>query len=197
MKRFQFSLVLLLSLALSGPVVASDWTIDRSHTSVQFKIRHMMVSWVRGNFDKVSGTVFLDHKNLAASKVNVTIEAASVDTDNERRDKHLRNEDFFDVEKYPEITFVSREARSVSKDSFELVGDLTLHGTTREVVMVVKDVAAPVKSPWGGLKSGASASFEIRRSDFGMTYQKPLASGGLVVGDEVKINIDVELNGPK
>jgi len=189
-------LVLLVTAAISfpGPLTAAEWKIDGTHSAVEFKVRHMMVSWVRGTFGKFSGTVQLDHNNLAASSATVSIDAASVDTGNEKRDKHLRASDFFDVEKHPTITFVSRSVREVGTDSFEVVGDLTRLGNTQEVVMAVADVASPVVSPWGGTKSGASASFEIQRSAFGMQYRKLLEAGGLVVGDDVKISIDVELN---
>jgi len=197
MYRLLLALFAACSISFASTADAAEWKIDGSHTSVEFKVRHMMVSWVRGSFAKVTGVVQLDHENLAASSVNVSIEAASVDTNNEKRDKHLRNSDFFDVEKYPSITYVSREVRNVGADSLEFVGDLTLLGTTREVVMVVTDIAAPVTSPWGGIKSGASASFTIARSAFGMTYSKVLETGGLVVGDDVKVAIDVELNKAK
>jgi polyisoprenoid-binding protein YceI len=194
MQRLLLVLLVSASTFLPGSVSAAEWKIDGTHSAVEFKVRHMMVSWVRGTFGKVSGTVQLDHSNLAASSVTVSIDAASVDTGNEKRDKHLRDSDFFDVEKHPTITFVSRSVRGVGTDSFEFVGDLTLLGNTQEVVMAVTDVASPVVSPWGGNKSGASASFEIQRSAFGMQYRKLLEAGGLVVGDDVKISIDVELN---
>ena len=194
MQRFLLSFVVGISLTLSGPAVAGEWKIDGTHSSVEFKVRHMMVSWVRGTFGKVTGTVHLDHGNLSASSATVSIDAATVDTGNEKRDKHLRDSDFFDVEKHPTITFVSRSVRAVGADSFEFVGDLTLLGKTKEVVVAVTDVATPVESPWGVTKTGASASFEIQRSAFGMEYRKVLEAGGLVVGDDVKISIDVELN---
>jgi len=188
--------VILLVLGLVAPNVAgaTEWTIDAAHSSVEFKVRHMMVSWVRGTFGKVSGTVHIDHAQLAASSAEVSIEAASIDTGNAKRDKHLRDTDFFDVARHPTITFKSRSVRNVGADSFEFVGDLTLLGTTREVVLSVTDVAKPVQSPWGGMKSGASASFEIDRKDFGMAYAQVMEAGGLVVGAKVKLSIDVELN---
>jgi polyisoprenoid-binding protein YceI len=194
--RSTFAVALLsLSLAFPGLASAADWTIDGAHTAVDFKVRHMMVSWVRGSFRKVSGSVQLDHSDLSASSVQVTIDASSVDTGNAKRDKHLRDTDFFDVAKYPSITFKSSSVRKVGGDSFEFVGDLTMLGTTREVVMLVTEVAAPIQTSRGGTKTGASASFEIKRSDFGMQYSRLMEAGGLVVGDIVKLSIDVELNG--
>jgi len=195
MRTVFVALLLALSLALPPtPAQASDWTIDGAHSAVSFKIRHMMVSWVRGTFDKVSGTIHLDHDKLEATTAQVSIDAASVDTGNDRRDKHLRDDDFFDVVKHPTITFKSTSVRKVGEDSLELVGDLTLLETTREVVLVVTDIATPIKLRRGGMKSGASALLEINRKDFGMTYSKLLETGGLAVGDVVKLSIDVELN---
>ena len=185
--------LLSLSLAYAAPADAAEWSIDGTHSTVGFKVRHMMVSWVRGTFGKVSGEIHIDHDKLAESSAVVTVEAASVDTANEKRDKHLRNSDFFDVEKYPTITFKSTSVRNVGADSFEFVGDLTLLGTTREVVVSVTDVAKPIQGR-RGKKSGASASFEINRSDFGMTYSRVLDAGGLNIGTEVKLSIDMELN---
>jgi len=187
--------VVLLALGLIAPNVAgaTEWTIDGTHSAVDFKVRHMMVSWVHGNFGKVSGTIHIDHGKLADSSAQVTIEAASVDTGNAKRDKHLRNSDFFDVDQHPTITFKSTSVRNVGEDSFEFVGDLTLLGTTREVVLSVTDVAKPVQGR-RGMKSGASASFVINRSDFAMTYSKVMEAGGLNIGLEVRLSIDVELN---
>ena len=194
--RSTFAVALLsLSLAFPGLASAADWTIDGSHTAVDFKVRHMMVSWVRGSFRKVSGSVQLDHSNLSASSAQITIEASSVDTGNAKRDKHLCDADFFDVEKHPTITFKSSSVRKAGSDSFEFVGELTMLGTTREIVMLVSDVAAPIQTSRGGTKTGASARFEIKRSDFGMQYSRLMEAGGLVVGDVVKLSIDVELNG--
>ncbi len=197
MRSTLVAVLLALSLTLPTLAEASDWTIDGAHSAVDFKVRHMMVSWVRGSFDKVSGTVHLDGNKLEATTAQVSIDAASIDTGNDKRDKHLRNDDFFAVDKHPAITFKSTSVRKVGEDSLELVGDLTLLETTREVVLAVTDIARPVKSPWGGMKSGASATLEIKRSDFGMTYSKVLETGGLVVGDVVKLTIDVELNAVK
>jgi polyisoprenoid-binding protein YceI len=194
MQRLLLVFFIAISISFPGLADAAEWKIDGTHSAVEFKVRHMMVSWVRGTFGKVSGTVHLDHANLAASSATVSIDAASVDTGNEKRDKHLRASDFFHVEKHPTITFVSRSVRAVGTNSFEFVGDLTLLGNTQQVVMAVTDVASPIVSPWGGTKSGASASFEIQRSTYGMQYRKLLEAGGLVVGDDVKISIDVELN---
>ena len=194
MKRSLLALFIVSSLSFATAADAAEWQIDEAHTAVEFKVRHMMVSWVRGTFGKVSGTVHIDHANFAASSAKVVVDAASVDTGNEKRDKHLRGADFFDVSKYPTITYESRVVRAVGANSFEFVGDLTLLGITQEVIMKVTDIATPVVSPWGGIKSGASASFEIQRSAWGMVYSKLLEGGGLVVGDDIKLSIDVELN---
>jgi polyisoprenoid-binding protein YceI len=173
---------------------ASDatWTLDASHSNASFTVRHMMVTNVRGEFTKLSGSVKLDPARVEDAKVSVTIDVASINTRDDKRDQHLRSADFFDVEKYPTITFVSKAVRR--KDAgLELVGDLTIHGTTREVVLDVDGPTPEHKDPWGGTRIGASATTKISRKDFGMTWNATLETGGILVGDEVKIHLEVEL----
>ncbi len=164
--------------------------IDATHSNVEFAVKHMMISTVKGRFGDVSGTV-----NVPASgepTVDVTIKAASIDTRVEARDNHLRSADFFDVEKYPVITFKSTRVTDVKSDTFKLVGDLTMHGVTREVTL---DVTAEGrgKDPWGGERAGYSAVTRINRKDFGLTWNQVLETGGIAVGDEIKISLDLEL----
>ncbi|HEV1288334.1 MAG TPA: YceI family protein [Bryobacteraceae bacterium] len=170
----------------------STYQIDSAHTHAQFKVRHLMISNVKGDFDKVSGTVTIDDANHALSSVNVTVDVASVSTREPQRDAHLKSPDFFDVEKFPTITFVSKEVVKSGDDSFEVVGDLTIHGVTKTVDLNVEDVTPEVKDPYGLYRRGASAKTTIMRSDFGLKYNSILEAGGVAIGDEVHITIDTE-----
>lgn len=171
---------------------AGSFTLDASHSHVGFAVRHMMISNVRGEFQKLEGTVSYDPSNPEATSVSVRIDAASINTREERRDAHLKSADFFDVEKYPHLTFVSRKARK-SAGGLSLTGDLTIHGTTREVTLAVEDVTPEHTDPYGNRRVGASARTKIRRSDFGMQWNAALEAGGVLVGDEVSIELEVEL----
>lgn len=170
----------------------STYQIDSAHTQAQFKVRHLMISNVKGEFDKVTGTIEFDDANPAASSINVTIDVASVSTREPQRDNHLKSADFFDVEKFPAITFVSKEVVKSGEDSFEVVGDLTIHGVTKTVDLNVEDVTPEVKDPTGLLRRGASAKATVLRSDFGLKYNFVLEAGGVAIGDEVHITIDTE-----
>jgi polyisoprenoid-binding protein YceI len=186
-----------LSLAVLGLLVpvtvvrAERWEIDPAHSSVQFSIRHMTVSNVRGEFGTVSGTVRADGAIPSAS-VEATIDAASIDTREAKRDEHLRSADFLDVARYPTITFRSTRIEPAGEGRWRMTGDLTLHGVTRPVVLDVEGPTAEVKDPRGLTRAGAHATAKIDRKDFGITWSKTLDGGGLVVGDEVAITIDVE-----
>lgn len=168
------------------------WTIDGSHSTASFTVRHMMITNVRGEFQKISGTVHYDPARPEATKVEASLEAASISTRDAQRDGHLRSADFFDVEKYPNLTFVSKQLRRADK-GLELVGDLTIRGTTKEVVLHVEGPTPPHKDPWGNSRIGASARTKIKRSEFGMTWNNVLEAGGVLVADEVAIELDVSL----
>jgi polyisoprenoid-binding protein YceI len=170
----------------------TTYQIDPAHTHAQFKVRHLMVSNVKGDFDKASGTVTIDEANHSLSSINVTIDVASISTREPQRDAHLKSPDFFDVEKFPTITFVSKEVVKSGDDSFEVVGDLTIHGVTKTIDLDVEDVTPEVKDPYGLYRRGASAKATIRRSDFGLKYNSILEAGGVAIGDEVHISIDTE-----
>jgi polyisoprenoid-binding protein YceI len=178
----------------TGPV---DWSIDPTHTSVTFGVRHMMVSTVRGEFQKVRGNVIFDRSYPERTKIEVDIETASVNTREERRDQHLRSADFFDVEKFPLITFRSKKVVLTGPDEFDMTGDLTIHGVTKEVVLKVDNLTSEHADPWGKVRMGASAKTKIKRSEFGMTWNTALEAGGILVGDEVSIQLDVELERAK
>lgn len=171
---------------------ATRWTLDASHTSVGFTVRHMMITNVRGEFGTVAGEAVFDPSNLDAAKLRATIDVASINTREAQRDAHLKSADFFDVESHPQMVFESRTVRAKG-DGYEVVGDLTIRGTTREVVLTIDDLTAEHTDPWGNKRIGASAKAKIRRSEFGMTWNTALEAGGVLVSDEVKIQIEASL----
>jgi polyisoprenoid-binding protein YceI len=181
------------ALSLQAAGAASTWQIDPNHSSAQFAVRHLAISTVRGAFTKVNGTVQLDDKDISKSSVEVTIDAASVDTRVENRDKDLRSDHFFDVEKYPTLTFKSTKVEQVEPGKLKVTGDLTLHGVTKPVILEVEGPTAPVKDPWGNQRAAVNATTKINRQDFGMKFSPAMDSGGLVVGNDVVITIDVEM----
>jgi polyisoprenoid-binding protein YceI len=183
-----FSLV-LIPLTVS----ASTWQIDPDHTSIQFKVRHLMVSNVKGVFHKFNGTVDMDDKDITRSRAVVTIDTNSIDTGVVKRDEDLRSDHFFEVAKFPTMTFVSKKIMRNGADKLKVTGDLTIHGITREVLLNVEGPSAAVRDPWGGTRIGATAVTRIDRKDFGLTWNKVLETGGVVVGDEVEITLEVEL----
>jgi polyisoprenoid-binding protein YceI len=178
---------------LPSMAAASTWRIDPEHTSIQFTVRHMMVSNVKGVFHKFNGQFEIDDKEITNARASAVINVASIDTGIEKRDEDLRSPNFFDVAKYPSMTFVSKKIVRTGANSFKMTGDLTMHGVTREVVLDMEGLDTVVKDPWGNVRRGATLSGMINRKDFGLTYNKLLETGGMVVGDEVKINIEVEL----
>jgi polyisoprenoid-binding protein YceI len=184
--------VALASLVPSAVRAADTYEIDPAHTSVQFSIRHMMISNVRGEFTKLTGKATGDVANPTAAAVEATIDATSIDTRNEKRDEHLRSPDFLDTAKFPSMTFKSTKVEKAG-DGWKLHGDLTLHGVTKPVVLDVTNVTPPTKDPWGNTRIGAQATTKINRQDFGIVFNKTLDGGGVLVGDEIAITIDVEV----
>ena len=184
MNRFMKLAVMLIATAwLTAPALAhaADWRIDSTHTTVSFKVRHLGVTWVQGEFQRVSGKVRYDRKNPGASAADIVIDADSINTRNARRDNHLRNDDFLLVEKHPTITFKSKSVKNAGAESLDLVGSLTIRGVTKEVVLKVADISGEVKMR-GTVKMGASATTRINRKDFGVKYNRLLEAGGLVRG---------------
>jgi polyisoprenoid-binding protein YceI len=167
------------------------YQIDPAHSSAHFSIRHMMIANVRGEFTKVSGTVVYDAANPANSKTDASIEVSSISTREPQRDAHLRSADFFDAEKYPLIAFHGKEI-SGQDGEWKLNGDLTIHGVTREIALDLDGPTPEHKDPWGNLRIGATATGKLNRKDFGLTWNAALEAGGVLVGDEVKLTIDVE-----
>lgn len=187
------ALAALTGLASVFTARADVWTIDSSHSAAQFGVRHLMVSTVRGGFGGVEGTAEWDGQDVKTLKVDATIDVATVNSREPKRDEHLRSADFFDVAKFPKMTFKSKRAEPAGPGKVKLVGDLTLKGVTKEVVLDVEGPTAPLKNPWGKTVAGASATTKINRSEFGVTWNKALETGGVVVGDEVSITIDIEV----
>jgi polyisoprenoid-binding protein YceI len=181
-----------LSLALSAAAQTSTWNIDPAHSTAQFTVRHMAISNVSGSFTKVTGSVVLNEKDITQSQVNAVIDAASIDTRVPDRDKDLRSANFLDAEKYPTLEFKSKRIVN-SSGKLQLIGDLTLHGTTREVTLDGDGPTPELTDPWGNARRGFSATTTINRKDFGVVWNNTLKTGEAVVGDNVKIRIDVEL----
>jgi polyisoprenoid-binding protein YceI len=169
----------------------TTWKLDPSHSEVGFSVKHLMISSVRGRFAALSGTIVIDDVNPAQSSVDVAIETASIDTRQEQRDAHLRSADFFDAENYPTITFKSTKVEIGKGESFRLVGDLTIRGVTKEVVLESTDEGRG-RDPWGGERAAFSATTKIDRRDFGLTWNQALETGGVLVANEIKITLDVQ-----
>ncbi len=190
MSRFAFAIVTVIAMAAAAAAQAATWQIDPNHSSAQFSVRHLGVSTVRGAFMKVSGSAKYDPSDPSKGSLDATIDATSVDTRVEMRDNDLRSPNFLDVQKYPTITFHSKQTKAAGAGKLQITGDLTIHGVTKEVVLDVDGPSAPIKDPWGNQRIGASAVTKINRQDFGVKG----APG--VVGDEITITIDAELIQP-
>jgi polyisoprenoid-binding protein YceI len=194
MKTLRTSIVVAFATLLTGgSALASDWEIDPSHTTAQFSVKHMMVTSVRGTFDKVSGSATLDDKDLTRSSVEVVIDAASINTREPKRDAHLRSPDFFDVAKNPHLTFKSTKVEKAGKGKFKVTGDLTMRGVTRPVVLTVEGPTPEQKNLMGKAVRGLVATGKLNRKEWGLTWNKALEAGGVLVGDEVQLQIDAEL----
>ncbi len=179
-------------IALVAALIAAPVTLqaDPAHSSASFSVKHMMVSTVRGEFSKITSTLVWDKEDPTKSTVDAKIDVASVDTHNEKRDGHLKSPDFFDAAKCPEITFKSNKIEKAG-DKYKVTGDLTLHCVTKPVTLDA-EASGPVKSPWGTSSYGVSATGTVNRKDFGLVWNKALEGGGVVVSDEVKLNLDLE-----
>lgn len=191
MKRFIFMMITVM-LLLPFSALASTWNIDPDHSTAQFKVKHLMISNVKGNFEKVSGVLELNDKDILKSSVSVNIDVASINTNIKKRDDHLRSADFFDVVKYPAITFKSTKVEKAGKSGLKVTGNLTIKGVTKVVVLKVEGPTSEVKDPWGNLRKGASATATINRKDFGVNWNATMDNGGMVVGEDVTIQLEVE-----
>jgi polyisoprenoid-binding protein YceI len=178
---------------LTAPKTSTTtWSLDPAHSVAEFKVKHMMISNVKGQFAKVTGTLSLDESDLANSKVEAVIDAASIETRDAQRDAHLKSADFFDVEKFPTLTFRSTGVAVVRDRELNVEGDLSIHGVTRKVLFAVEGPTPPAKDPWGNTRVAISATTKINRKDFGLTWNAALETGGILVGEEVTITLDVE-----
>ena len=191
MIRIITSLAVACVFFCASSAVAATYEIDTTHAQIQFKVKHLGISSVRGVFKDFAGTFEYDPKNVQASKANAKIKTISIDTENKKRDDHLRSADFLDADGKPEISFVSKEIKDVNDQSFTLVGDLTIRGVTK-LVELKTEFGGTATDPWGKERAAFSASTTINRKDFGIVWNKVLETGGLVVGEDVKIEIDVE-----
>ncbi len=193
MKRF----AILLALALPAAALAesSTWSIDPAHSESSFTVRHMVVSNVKGAFQKTTGTVVLDEADLTKSTVEATIDVSSLSTHQDQRDSDLKSPNFFDAAKYPTITFKSTKVEKAGEGKLKVTGNLTMKGTTKPVVLEVEGPSQPVKDPWGNVRRGLTATTTLNRFDFGLEYNKVIEAGP-VVGKEVKVEINAELVKP-
>jgi polyisoprenoid-binding protein YceI len=180
-------------LSLPASAATSTWQLDPAHSAAQFSVRHLAISTVRGAFSKVTGTVIFDDKDVSKSSVDVTIDVSTVDTREPNRDKDLRSDHFFDVAQYPTMTFKSKKVEQAGTGKLKITGDLTIHGVTKEVVLDVDGPSAPVKDPWGNQRVAVNATTKINRQDYGVKWNATMDNGGVVVGDDVAINIDAEM----
>src|SRR5579863_8418627 len=180
-------------LTIPATAATSTWQIDPAHTAAGFAVKHLMISTVRGQFKGITGTITWDDQDITKSTVDVTIDSTTVDTSEPMRDKDLKSEKFFDVAKYPTITFKSKKVEAVSAGKLKITGDLTIHGVTKEAVLDVEGPTPPVKDPWGNTRVAASATTKVNRQDYGVKWNANMDGGGVVVGDDVNITIDLEM----
>lgn len=185
-----FASVLVVLLVASLSFAADTYKTDPAHSAVTFAVKHMMLATVKGKFDEFEGTIVYDEEDITKSSVTFTIKAASINTGNESRDKDLRGANFFEVEKYPEITFKSKQIVKEG-DGYVAIGDLTMHGVTKEV-KIPFTFLGKVKDPWGNTRIGVEGSLTLNRQDYGISYSRTLDNGGLVVGNEVKVEFSIE-----
>ena len=181
-----------MSTPATPQTATTTWNIDPAHSAAEFKVKHMMISNVKGHFAKVTGVLTLDESDLTNSRVESVIEAASIETRDAQRDAHLKSADFFHVEKFPTLTFTSTGISIVRDGELAVEGDLTIHGVTRKVTFSVEGPTPPAKDPWGNTRVAVAATTKINRKDYGLTWNAALETGGILVGDEVTITLDLQ-----
>lgn len=194
MMRRLSSLALATAFIVSaGPAAAATWVLDTEHSTVGFAVKHMMVTDQKGGFDTFTGTIELDDKDITKSSVKVEIDTASVSTRNKKRDDHLRSPEFFDAAKFPKMTFESTKIEKSKDGGLTVTGNLKIRDISKPVTLTVAPLSAEFKDPWGGTHRGTTATATINREDFGLTWNKALEKGGVVVGKDVKIELQIEL----
>ena len=176
---------------MTSATATSTWNIDPAHSGAEFKVKHMMIANVRGKFSGISGVLHRFEADHTQSTLDVSIDVSTVNTQDVKRDGHLKSADFFDVEKFPAMTFKSTHIEK-KVDGFAVTGDLTIHGVTKPVILNVEEVSEPAKDPWGNTRIGLTATAKINRKDFGLGWNAPLEAGGVLVGEEVGITLDVQ-----
>jgi polyisoprenoid-binding protein YceI len=181
-----------MSTTATPQTTTTTWNIDPVHSVAEFKVKHMMISNVKGQFTALTGVMTLDEADVTKSSIDATVEVASIHTRDPKRDEHLKSADFFDVEKFPALSFKSTRIARTGDGELAVAGDLTIHGVTREVVFAVEGPTPPEKDPWGNIRVGLSATTKISRKEYGLTWNAGLETGGFLVGDEVTITLDVQ-----
>ncbi len=181
-----------MSTAGTPQAAPTMWNVDPVHSVAEFKVKHMMISNVKGQFTAVKGSLILDETDLTNSRVEASVEAASINTRDPQRDAHLKSADFFDVEKFPMLSFKSTRITRIGDGELAVAGDLAIHGITRNVVFTVEGPTPPARDPWGNTRVGLSATAKINRKDFGLNWNTALETGGILVGDEVTLTLDVQ-----
>lgn len=183
-----------MSTTVTAPktTTSTTWTLDPVHSVAEFKVRHMMISNVKGQFTGLTGVLALDEQDIARSSVQATIDASTINTREAQRDVHLKSADFFDVEHFPTLSFTSKQVRRTGDNELAVTGDLVIHGITRQVMFEVEGPTAAGKDPWGNTRIGLSATTKINRKDFGLTWNTALETGGILVGEDVAITLDLE-----
>ena len=180
------------TVTMTPQTAVSTWKLDPAHSVAEFKVRHMMIANVKGQFTAIAGAMTLDPDDVTRSRIEASVDAASINTRDVQRDGHLKSPDFFDVEKYPNLTFASTRVEREDEGQLKVIGNLTIHGVTREVTFDVDGPTPPHKDPWGNTRIGVSAAAKINRKDFGLHWNAPLEAGGLLVGEEVTITLELE-----
>lgn len=193
MKKLLRVVALVAAFALPSFAQVNSYDVDPAHSAAQFSVRHLGISTVRGQFSKVTGKVQVDEKDATKSQIDVTIDVNTLDTREPNRDKDVKSENFLDAAKYPTMTFKSKNIIAVAEGKLKMTGDLTIHGVTREVTFDVDGPSPAIKDPWGNLRRGAQATAKINRKDFGVSWNKVMDNGGMVVGDQLTITIDLEM----
>jgi polyisoprenoid-binding protein YceI len=174
------------------PAATTTWNIDPSHSRAEFKVKHMMISNVKGSFSGISGKLIEDNTNPANSRVEATVDISSISTGDDQRDAHLKSPDFFDHAQHPVMNFKSTSIEKKGDEEYSVTGELTLHGVTKPVTFAVEGPSAPGKDPWGNTRIGLSAKTKINRKDFGLVWNAALETGGILVGEDVQIELDVQ-----
>jgi len=181
-----------MTTTVANPATVTTWNIDPAHSAAEFKVKHMMISNVKGKFTGISGILTVDAAGHTFSKVEASIPVATLSTGDEQRDGHLKSADFLDAEKFPTLTFKSIAVHPTEPGEHDVTGELTIHGVTKVVTLAVEGPSEPAKDPWGNLRIGLSATTKINRKDFGLTWNSPLEAGGMLVGEEVTLTLDVQ-----